>query len=91
MLTTSELFGDADWEFTPERSVVESPKDQKQTNLWETPDAALKAKNLSKDGEAVNACTESHCFTGMVVALPLSLLTWAGILASLYLIIQHFQ
>jgi len=87
MLTTSELFGDADWVFTPEKSVAESPKSQKRTKLREAPQVALKVKNRLRDGDSVNVCNESRCFTGMVVALPLSLLSWVGLFAFLYLLI----
>lgn len=90
MLTTSDLFGDADWELTPDRAVVESPKDQKQTQLREAPHAALKVKNRFRAGDSVNVSTESRCFTGMVVALPLALVVWGGIFAFLYLLIQYF-
>jgi hypothetical protein len=88
MLTTSELFGDADWDFTPERSVAESPKDQKQAKLREAPHAALKVKNRFRSGDSANVCTESRCFTGMVIALPLSLIVWAGLIVSLYLLVH---
>lgn len=91
MLTTSELFGDDDWVFTSERSVDKAPRNQKQTKSRETPHATLKKQNLFKDGEAVKVCSENQCFTGMVVALPLSLLAWAGMIVLLYLIILYFQ
>jgi len=91
MLTTSELFGDTDWELTSERSADESPRNQKQTKSRKTPHANLKEQNRFEDGETVRGCSGSQCFTGMVVALSLSLLAWAGIFALLYLLTRYFQ
>lgn len=91
MLSTSELFGDDDWDFTSERSVDEAPRSQKQAKSRETLHLTLKKQNRFKDGEAVNVCSENQCFTGMVVAFPLSLLAWAAIIVLLYLIILYFQ
>lgn len=87
MSTANELFEDGDWGFTSDRPVYEAPKSQKQTKSRETTHVTLKKQNRFKDGEAVNVCCENQCFTGMVVALPLSLLAWVGIIVLLYLVI----
>ena len=91
MLTTTELFGDSDWELTSERSVPKAPRNQKQTKSRETPHATLKEKNRFEDDETVRGCSENQCLTGMAVALPLSLLAWVGIFVFLYLLTRYIQ
>lgn len=91
MFTTTELFRDTDWEFTSERSTPKAPRNQKQTKSGGNPHVNLKKQNRFTEGEAVNSCSGSQCLTGMVVALPLSLLAWTGIFTFLYLLTRYFQ
>jgi len=91
MFTTTELFGDTDWELTSERSADESLKNQKQTKSRETLHATLKEQNRFEDDETVRGCSENQCLTGMFVALPVSLLAWGGIFTFFYLMIRYFQ
>ena len=90
MLTTSGLFEDVEWEFTSEKSATASPGNQKQSNAWEATHPTLKKQDRFKAGGVFTVCSESKCFTGMVFALPLSLLAWGGIIAFLYLFIKYF-
>lgn len=91
MLTTSGLFEDDDWEFTSEKSAIASPGNQKQRKAWEATHPTLKQQDRFKAGGVVTVYSASKCFTGMVIALPLSLLAWTGIFAFLYFLIQLFK
>jgi len=51
----------------------------------------LEEQNRSNKTEAVNVCSDFNCFSGIAVALPLSLLAWAFILTFLYLLFGHFH
>lgn len=90
MPSTAELYEYDDWVFTPEHSVVRSPRSQEQTKIQNTPSQSVSQKERFKYEEAIHVCNHSECFTGMVFALPLSLLAWAGLIAFLYLIIKYF-
>jgi len=91
MQTASELFENADWEFTSERSIANSTRKHKQPKSRVTPYVTFHKQNRVKNDGAVNVCGESQCFTGMVVALPLSLLAWAGIFSFIFLLIRYFK
>jgi len=91
MLTTSGLFEDVEWEFTSEKSATASPGNQKQSKAWKASHLTLKQQDRFKAGGVVTVCSESKCFTGMVIALPLSLLAWMGVFAFLYFLIRLFQ
>ena len=77
MGSVSASYDNAAWDFTADFTSVESPMGRLE--VQKQPD------------DLVNVCSDFNCFTGMAVAIPLSLLAWAGIIAFFYLLIRHFQ
>ena len=78
MSTASELNGYDDWTFPYEQPVAKSPKRRKRSKFQDTFPPFAAEQSHSKVEEAMQLCSDNQCFTGMVVALPLSLLAWGG-------------
>ena len=91
MSTARELYGYDDWTLTYEQPLAKSQKRRKVYKFEDTFPSLSVEQSHSKDEEAMHVCSDSQCFTGMAIALPLSLLAWAGIIAFLHLLIRYFQ
>lgn len=91
MPPTSGVYENADWEFIDNHSLVGPLIRQGRTNFQDSPVVYSEEQNPSNTTEALNVCSDFNCFSGIVVALPLSLLAWAAILTFLYLLFHFFQ
>ena len=84
MSTARELYGNDDWEFTYDQPVDKFERSQKRSKYSVAPPMLSGKHNRSKGDEAIHVCTDGDCFSGIVVAIPLSLLAWAVIFTFLY-------
>ena len=91
MFVARELYGNDDWDFTSDQPVAKSKPSPKQCNFRDTSTLFSRRKDFSRGDEARHVCSDNECFRGMVIALPLSLLAWLGVIAFLYLLFHHFQ
>jgi len=91
MPPTSGVYENADWEFSDNHPIFGPPISRGRTDFQDSPVVRLEEQNRSNKAEAVNVCSDFNCFSGIAVALPLSLLAWAFILTFLYLLFDHFH